>query len=267
MPNSMIQLLKCIRYVNTVRSIWSPEADIMVALVDQGNCVLDIGGYAGWYTRVFSEAVGPEGQGHSFEPVPTTFSLLRYCTRRLSLRNVVLHNCAASSSRGTAVMTVPHYPGGGKNYHQVRGNESPERLRHLSVDLRTVDSELPRTPRPITLIKGDVEGHRAALEGAAGTIERDRPALCVEVTGDPDAAGSSSHRIVSSLGRLGYEPYWLGACRLVRRRAGDRRKLLSPDRRSPDPARRSRSPGRLIAYLTGQPDISSLSWATMRRRS
>ena len=226
MPDSMIQLLKRVRYVNTVRSFWSPEADIMVALVDKGDCVLDIGAYAGWYTRVLSEAVGPEGRVHSFEPVPTTFSLLRYCTRRLRLRNVVLHNCAASSSRGTAVMTVPHYPGGGENYHQatlVGGKGSAERLRHFSVELRTVDSELTTTPRPISLIKCDVEGHEAeALEGAVGTIERDRPALCVEVTGDPDAVGSSSHRIVSSLGRWGYEPFWLDAGRLVRRRAGDR---------------------------------------------
>src|SRR5215469_11471560 len=126
MPNSMIQLLKCIRYVNSMRSIWSPEADIMVALGTRTTASSTSGGaYVGWYTRIFSEAVGPEGQVHSFEPVLTTFSLLRYCRRRLSLRNVVLHNCAASSSRSTAVMTVPHYPGGGDNYHQatlVRGN-------------------------------------------------------------------------------------------------------------------------------------------------
>ena len=90
---------------------------------------------------------------HSFEPVPATFALLSYCTRRLRLRNVVLHNCAASRADGSAVMTVPHYPAGGENYH---------------------------------------------------------------------AGGSSSHRIVSSLGRWGYEPFWLDAGRLVRRRAGDR---------------------------------------------
>lgn len=227
MPDSMIQLLKRIRYVNTVRSFWSPEADVMVALVDQGDYVLDIGAYAGWYTRVLSEAVGPEGRVHSFEPVPTTFALLSHCTRRLRLRNVVLHNCAASRGNGTAVMTVPHYPAGGENYHQATlvagGAGGADHLRHLSVELRTVDSVLSKPPRPITFIKCDVEGHEAeALEGAAGTIERDRPALCVEVTGDPAAAGSSSHRIVSSLGGWGYEPFWLDAGHLVRRRAGDR---------------------------------------------
>jgi len=122
-------------------------------------------------------------------------------------------------------MTVPHYPGGGENYHQATlgGKGSAERLRHFSVELRTVDSELTRTPRPITFIKCDVEGHEAeALKGAADIIERDRPALCVEVTGDPDATDSFSHRIVSNLGRWGYEPFWLDAGHLVRRRADDR---------------------------------------------
>src|SRR5262249_60977683 len=76
--------------------------------------------------------------------------------------------------------------------------------------------------RSVALITSEVEGQEAqALEGPAGPLERDRPALCVEVTGDPDADGSSSHRIVSSLGRWGYEPFWLDAGRLVRRRAGD----------------------------------------------
>jgi len=226
MPDTILQLLKRMRYVHTVRSFWSPEADIMVALVDTGDYVLDIGAYAGWYTRVLSNAVGADGRVHSFEPIPSTFSLLTFCTRRLRLRNVVLFNCAASRVNGTALMAVPHYPGGGENYHQaalVTGTEEIARLRQFPVELRTVDSVLPAPPRPITFIKCDVEGHEAeALEGASRTIERDRPALCIEVTGDPDAPDSSSHQLVSSLARWGYEPYWLSGGRLIRRRAGDR---------------------------------------------
>jgi hypothetical protein len=42
------------------------------------------------------------------------------------------------------------------------------------------------------------------------------------VSGDPDDTGSSSHRLVSSLTRLGYETYWLHARHLVRRQPGDR---------------------------------------------
>ena len=46
MPDNVIQLLKRVRYVNTVRSFWSLEADIMVALWTRLDYVLDIGAHA-----------------------------------------------------------------------------------------------------------------------------------------------------------------------------------------------------------------------------
>jgi hypothetical protein len=123
-------------------------------------------------------------------------------------------------------MTVPHYPTGGENFYEaslLKEAQGTALLREVSVELRTVDSVLFASPRPITFIKCDVEGHEAeALEGAARMIERDRPALYVEISGDPDAAGSTSHGVVSSLARLGYEAYWLDGGRLTQRRLGDR---------------------------------------------
>src|SRR6266508_3383783 len=122
-------------------------------------------------------------------------------------------------------MTIPHYPSGGENFHQASLLSHAERaapLRQFTVELRTVDSVIPAPPRPITFIKCDVEGHEAeALEGATRAIERDRPALCVEISGDPDTFGSSSDGIISSLAHLGYEVYWLDGGRLTRRRPGD----------------------------------------------
>jgi FkbM family methyltransferase len=226
MPDVLLRPLKRVRYLTTVRSFWSPEADIMVALIAGGDHVLDIGAYVGWYTRVLSQAVGPGGVVYAFEPVPDTFRLLSFCVRCLRLRNVVLFNCAASRTDGRAMMTVPHYPAGGENFHQASLSTLAVRtvpLRQVTVELRTVDSVLPNPPHPISFIKCDVEGHEAeALEGAARTIERDRPALCVEVSGDPDAAGSPSCGIVSALARWGYEAYWLDGGRLTRRRRGDK---------------------------------------------
>src|SRR5713101_392530 len=96
MPDVLLRPLKRVRYLATVRSFWSLEADIMVALVTGGDHVLDIGAYVGWYTRVLSQAVGPGGVVYAFEPVPDTFRLLGFCVRCLRLRNVVLFNCAAS---------------------------------------------------------------------------------------------------------------------------------------------------------------------------
>jgi len=226
MPDALLQPLKRVRYHAAVRSFWSPEATVMVALVEAGDRVLDIGAHAGWYTHVLSQAVGPDGQVYSFEPIPHTFALLSSCVRRLRMQNVTLFNYAASREIGRAVMTVPEYPTGGENFYQaslVAEAGEATSLRRISVELRSVDSVLPASARPVTFIKCDVEGHEAdALAGAARTIERDRPGLCVEVTGDPDAVGSASHRIVTWLTELGYQACWLDAGRLVRRRPGDR---------------------------------------------
>jgi FkbM family methyltransferase len=227
LPDVVLLPIKRVRYVLTVRSFWSPEAALMVRLVETGDHVLDIGAHAGWYTRVLSKAVGPSGRVYSFEPVPQTFALLSFCVRSLRLRNVTLFNFGASRESGAAIMTVPEYPTGGENFFQASLSSEPQgpaSLRTYSVQLRTVDSLLPAPARPITFIKCDVEGHEAeALEGASRTIDRDRPALCVEVvSGDPDVMGTPSQLLMSSLADWGYEPYWLEAGRLVRRRPGNR---------------------------------------------
>jgi hypothetical protein len=52
----------------------------------------------------------------------------------------------------------------------------------VSVPLATLDEELGEDGGRVAFIKCDVEGHEAAvLAGAAGTIERARPAILVEV--------------------------------------------------------------------------------------
>ena len=152
---------------------------------------------------------------HSFEPVPATFALLSYSARRLRLRN------ASSTTRGLSRRRhrghdVPRYPAGGENYHQenlvVGGAGQSDRLPQFSVELRkgglgadeagAVD-HVHQVRRPEA--RGESPGRAASI------IERHRPALCVEVTSDPDTGGSSTHQIVSRLGRCGYEPFWLGA--------------------------------------------------------
>lgn len=226
LPDALLLPLKKARYLAVVRSFRSPEAEVMAALVAPGDHVLDIGANAGWYTRVLSEAVGAGGHVYSIEPVPLTFGFLAFCIRRLRLTNVTLFNCAASRENGSAVMSVPSYPSGGENFYRaslIADREGPGTARRFTVELRTVDSLVPVPSRPVAFIKCDVEGHEAdVLEGAARTIERDRPSLCVEVSGDPDAPGSTAQGLFASLARLGYEGYRLDAGRLVARRRGDR---------------------------------------------
>lgn len=53
-----------------------------------GDCVWDVGANVGYYTRLFSEQVGANGQVFAFEPSPVNFKQL--CTACTGLDNVTL---------------------------------------------------------------------------------------------------------------------------------------------------------------------------------
>jgi predicted methyltransferase len=53
--------------------------------VRQGNTVLDIGAYVGFYTVLASILVGPTGKVHAFEPLPRN---LEYIKEHLRLNNI-----------------------------------------------------------------------------------------------------------------------------------------------------------------------------------
>ncbi len=73
-------------------------------------------------------------------------------------------------------------------------------------------------------MKIDVEGHEQALiNGARVTLQRDRPILLIEVSGDPDESGSSAAVLLADLRDIGYGAYRLDNGVLAAREAGDRR--------------------------------------------
>ena len=64
--------------------------------------------------------LGPNGQVHAVEPVPSTCKvLLRVCIDS-GLKNVTVHNVAISDRERTVMMTVPQYERGGENYYEAR---------------------------------------------------------------------------------------------------------------------------------------------------
>jgi hypothetical protein len=49
----------------------------MMAGLEPGMRVFDIGANVGYYTQKFAEAVGPTGEVHAFEPVPASAAKVR----------------------------------------------------------------------------------------------------------------------------------------------------------------------------------------------
>jgi FkbM family methyltransferase len=201
-----------------------PETVFVRALVAEGEQVLDLGANVGWYTYLLSQRVGPAGRVLSVEPFPETHRLLAGLVARLDLRNVTVIQRAVSDRPGTVVMEVPLFETGGENFYQARivPLQTPsERRRHCEVEGTTVD-ELASHLR-VAFIKGDVEGHELQLlHGSTDTIRRWQPSWLLEVSGDPDQAGTAASEVFEILLSCGYEPYLICDGRLRRRTMGDR---------------------------------------------
>ena len=188
---------------------WPPSAGVATR-VRPGDCVVDAGANVGYVTALLAAWVGPRGRVHSFEPVPQTAELLERSVRKLGLGQVTVHRCGVSDRTGEARMAIPEYADGGENLYESRVLTAGENAtgREVTIPLRTLDQELAADSGRITFMKIDVEGHEeAALTGAAATLERNRPALLIEIMGDLDQPDSSAGRVTAFLANRGYRPY------------------------------------------------------------
>jgi FkbM family methyltransferase len=189
---------------------WPPSRAVR-ALVHPGDHVVDAGANIGYVTGLLSRWAGPAGRVYSFEPVPETFDLLSHNARRLGWTNVSLFNIGLSSAEGTATMRIPRYTTGAENLYESRlvSEEQPGfEGRAVTVSLRPLDAVLVDPSLPLALLKVDVEGHELeVIRGAHGVIERWKPALLVEVGGDPRAPGTPASELFGLLAEAGYSAW------------------------------------------------------------
>ncbi len=153
------------------------EFQILESFVEAGDWAIDVGANVGHYTARLSKLVGPAGRVIAFEPVPRTFELLTANARQFPYPNVTLMNVALSDSPAVAAMDVPTGEGGAYLAHLT---EHDTGLNVLCVPLDAIT-----LPRPVRLVKIDAEGHElSVLRGMKQLLQRDRPALIVEVSHD-----------------------------------------------------------------------------------
>ncbi len=180
----VLQLARRTRFVE-------PEMLGLSDVVKPGSVCFDIGAAAGLYTLVLSRLTGPQGQVHSFEPVPFAHPALTRLLGGRSSENVRHHPIALGVEPGHGVMSVPvgkHGPVTGRSFLDADcdGPGSNAEFRGqigVDVEVQTLDSvcaaaELTR----LDFIKIDVEGAELqVLKGGQASIERFRPAVLVEI--------------------------------------------------------------------------------------
>jgi FkbM family methyltransferase len=178
---------------------WSAaELDVFRQVVQPGHIVIEVGANIGAHTVALSRIVGPTGAVLAFEPQRLVFQTL--CA------NLALNSCANVAARQEAVgaalgeLLVPVLPPDApNNFGALPLGNRWQQGEH--VPLITIDSLQVTGCR---LIKMDVEGMEVeALQGAADTIRRLRPALYVENERD-----EQSRALITLLLSHNYRLFW-----------------------------------------------------------
>jgi FkbM family methyltransferase len=215
-PRTYSWLLRRRRTVNL-------EKLAFLALVERGDVVYDVGANQGYYTLLFSRLVGRHGQVHAFEPVAATFAALAArVERRPRLGNVVLNACAVAGSPGQADLLVPDSdPAHASLVRHGTGSWERSAVHRESTTVTTLDDyQREHGAPPPDMVKCDAEGaEQRILEGASGTVRRQRPLLHLEV--NPSLArdfGYAPHDLAAWLTAAGYSRFYLIGdltCRLL----------------------------------------------------
>ena len=177
-----------------------------------GMNILDIGADIGYYSRLFSELVGPKGKVWAFEPYPDSYNLLKKNTISPKYRNVIPVKKAISDSSGKVKFFAASNPGNpGKHgfYDVSKINPDFSLKNNLTVETITVDDFLLKEGNPqINFIKMDIEGAEPkALTGMKNTVIRSRNlAMIVEFNVKAlQLAGENSSLFLNQLENMGFK--------------------------------------------------------------
>jgi FkbM family methyltransferase len=158
--------------------------DVLDALVNPGDAVIDVGASWGMFTYRLAEQVGAGGRVHAFEPNPRVLPSLRAVAAGSPA--VVVHPIALSDAPGRATLQVPTLrrsvarpraidPMAGLT---VPGNRADADHETVPVEVRRLDDVVGE---PVSFVKCDVEGHELAVFRGADAVLSGRPAMLVEV--------------------------------------------------------------------------------------
>lgn len=174
------------------------EAALFRQLVRPGDIVVDVGANIGAHAAPLAACVGSGGRVVAFEPVRMNFQLLCANVALNDLDNVDAIPEGLGEREATVLIADRPAPADG-NLGALALSEIPG---DRPVRVRRLDDAFA-WPR-LRFVKIDVEGMEAAvLRGAAGTIERFRPALYVE-----NDRIDSSKELILLLDALEYDCYW-----------------------------------------------------------
>jgi FkbM family methyltransferase len=156
--------------------------------VRQRDVVLDVGAHFGYFTLLFAHLVGESGQVVSFEPTPSTFSVLRKNTA--DVKHVSALNAAAGRQSGR--LTISDFGLTYSAWNTLSGSSRmpgvlAEPKARVEVDVIRLDDWCARESLRPDVIKIDAENFEAeVIGGLTETLSSCRPRVLME-TGSEQA--------------------------------------------------------------------------------
>lgn len=171
-------------------------------LLRPGDIALDLGANVGLITVTMASSVGEEGHVIAFEPLPAAAQLLRASIRENGFEDRVEVQQVAAGDRYGSVQLLAAPNGSLSATHLVATADG-----HTTVQVPMVRLDDLEVPRPVRLIKADIEGSEPfAFDGAERLLEEDRPLILSEI--NPPmlnvVAGVSAEEFIRRMSDRGY---------------------------------------------------------------
>jgi FkbM family methyltransferase len=164
-------------------------------LIEPGDTVVEVGGHIGFISLYFADLVGESGRVQVFEPGSNNLPYIRKnVSADLNPKHsvvITLNELAIGSEKGIIEFYEDSLTGQNnsavKDFDGLKNNQAASFVKSdvsvRKVEVGTIDERFDN--RRVDFIKIDIEGYEwPALQGARRTIERENPALMVEIQAD-----------------------------------------------------------------------------------
>lgn len=175
-----------------------------------GMVFLDIGAHFGYFTLLGSFLVGKEGQVHSFEPSPSSYSVL--AANASGKQNIVVNNCAVFSKSG--VLSLYDYGIRYSAFNSIYGARLPRdvlsklTVSKFEVESLSIDEYVEKNDIAPDFIKIDAENAEFdILVGMDKAIEAFHPIISIEVGDIGTRYISGSKELISFIRNKGYKAH------------------------------------------------------------
>lgn len=198
---------------------------LVLEYLKPGATFFDVGAHFGYFTLLSSTIVGREGHVHSFEPTPSTFTLLK--SNVTDRNNITLNNSAAFSKKTSLIFNDYGIRYSAFNsFVKARLNKDTlKKVNPLKLEVAAISlDEYIRDKKIVPdFIKIDAESAEyEILEGMNQTIKNIQPIITIEV-GDMDIEGVRSSRdCIQYLIERGYLAYEYKEGQIIKHRLKDR---------------------------------------------